>query len=234
RLVGICRTAPDPVPSRGDAGPAPRRTRFPPLHRPSQPTNRRRRLHPLPRPRTMNPFSRSPSRLLGCVLAALFPALLDAQQNWTPVFPQEELGLAVSTVNREWDLIALPEMSRTNALAKTGESLLAVGTSGVLRSTDGRQWQQTASTTELWSVARGAGKLVAVGRIGTVRISEDDGLTWSTAASETPSHLYGVTFGDGRFVAVGADGAVVTSQNGVDWVPQTSGGTQILRSVAYG
>ena len=124
---------------------------------------------------------------------------------------------------------------------------VAVGWSGaILTSPDGVTW--TASqlgVPSLEEVTYGNGKFVAVGRYGYIMTSPD-GLTW-TGQSLEGSRLYGVTYGNGTFVTVGGycnydaygrligcDGTLLTSPDGVDWTPQPSGATNVLRGVTYG
>jgi hypothetical protein len=57
---------------------------------------------------------------------------------------------------------------------------------------------------------------------------------WTIIPSGTTNYLGAVTFGDGVFVAAGDYGTILTSSNGVDWLPSTTGITNSLFGVAQG
>jgi hypothetical protein len=89
---------------------------------------------------------------------------------------------------------------------------------------------------DLYDVAWGNGKFVAVGRSGTI-VYSDDGITWSAAANPAGTqNLYGVAYGPGeKWVAVGATGTLMHSPDGVTWTDNSLGslGTYDLLDVAY-
>lgn len=74
----------------------------------------------------------------------------------------------------------------------------------------------------LSSCAIGAGpsgrnRVVVVGKAGLIRISDDDGASWTEKNSNTASTLRQVRYGNGEFVAVGENGTMVVSPNGNVW-----------------
>lgn len=135
-------------------------------------------------------------------------------------------------------------------------TIVAVGYSQVLTSTDGVNWSAlstepggiTGPTVDLYSTAYGAGLFVTVGTYSTSTSSEEiaydgliatsrDGTDW-TILPYTPDYLSGVTYGGGQFVAVGREGSILTSTDGQTWASQTASGldateTPYLISVLY-
>jgi photosystem II stability/assembly factor-like uncharacterized protein len=75
---------------------------------------------------------------------------------------------------------------------------------------------------DLFSVAYGEGRYVAVGEQGAV-LSSTNAVDWSNHSLHAASELTAVAFGQGRFVAVGPRGLLLVSSNAVDWVPQALG-----------
>lgn len=75
----------------------------------------------------------------------------------------------------------------------------------------------------------------AVGVLGTVLNTEDNGNTWNIRNSETTDDLNSVCFTDGQTgYSVGLNGTILkTSSAGNGWVPLTSGVTNQLFSVKY-
>ena len=49
--------------------------------------------------------------------------------------------------------------------------------------------------------------------------------TWHVRPAATSNQLNGVTYGDGLFVAAGKQTTILTSSNGIDWVPRSAGTT---------
>lgn len=86
----------------------------------------------------------------------------------------------------------------------------------------------------LLDVAYGAGRYVAVGEYGVIRLSTD-GFVWTTKADGTQQDqgLAGIVYANGRFVAVGHKGRILTSTDGLTWSPATSGTTESLTGIAY-
>lgn len=107
--------------------------------------------------------------------------------------------------------------------------------SSLLSAQPGWTWvPQEATRENLWSVAYGAGTLVAAGERGTIVSFDPVQKSWHQEASGTDVWLVGAGFGSGRFVVVGEGGTILTSDdNGVTWTRRESGITTRLNAVAY-
>jgi photosystem II stability/assembly factor-like uncharacterized protein len=78
---------------------------------------------------------------------------------------------------------------------------------------------------------------VAVGNNGTVRISTDNGSTWTSPWVSPPptQNLYSVIYANGVFIAVGDNGTIFRGiNNGRIWTQDTSPITNVLFSVSHG
>ncbi len=125
-----------------------------------------------------------------------------------------------------------------------GGFFVAVGdemTNGaVYASMDGLVWSGNLVSlpgVDLFGVAYGAGKFVAVGYDYTIYTSLD-GLAWSENVGPgggTGFIFSDVTYGNGAFVAVGDNNAVTVSKDGLVWLPVSYiAGGGMLADVAYG
>ncbi|HXI52794.1 MAG TPA: immunoglobulin domain-containing protein [Candidatus Saccharimonadales bacterium] len=127
---------------------------------------------------------------------------------------------------------AVPEVSTNDAGAY---SIVASNAFGVVTGQAGRLVVQRAGPLDRWarlnprpiardlfSVAYGEGRYVAVGDQGAV-LSSTNAVDWSNHSLHAASELTAVAFGQGRFVAVGPRGLLLVSSNAVDWVPQALG-----------
>lgn len=87
----------------------------------------------------------------------------------------------------------------------------------------------------LFDVAFGAGKYVAVGQSGMIRVSTD-GITWDERSSPVGKtrNLRRIVYANGIFVVVGDLGTVLTSTDGLSWYQHDSGTDRNLYSLAYG
>ncbi|ADI84086.1 choice-of-anchor D domain-containing protein [Geobacter sulfurreducens] len=113
----------------------------------------------------------------------------------------------------------------------------------ILTSPDGVTWtprfleQPFNGTLNLFDVAYGGGRFVAVGMEGHVVISEDNGGSWAALPPDPvtrPTNLNGVVFGAGTFVAVGDFGQIVTSTDGSNWVNRPQMSLAELKGVGFG
>lgn len=84
----------------------------------------------------------------------------------------------------------------------------------------------------LWSLAGGAGRLVAVGEGGLV-LESLDGRAWRPVGTGLAEGLRGVAFGEGRFVAVGGEHALLGLGEGA-WRPVRVGPEAGLWGVVHG
>ncbi|MGH1344394.1 MAG: WD40/YVTN/BNR-like repeat-containing protein [Nannocystales bacterium] len=116
---------------------------------------------------------------------------------------------------------------------------IAVGgdaNSMVMRSVDGEVWEEDLHPSGgQWKggVAYGDGRWIAVGGVGTVIRSDDDGSTWVDHEERLPSAGRFVTHADGTFVAIGDNGMIAISEDGESWTDRTQAGAQ-LGSAAFG
>jgi hypothetical protein len=87
--------------------------------------------------------------------------------------------------------------------------LVACGGGGLYRSTDfGATWTRTAVSGYLLGLTAHGGEMVAVGELGLVMRSSDDGATWSVEAGLPFGQLWGVDFSGGTMVVGGAGGVI--------------------------
>jgi hypothetical protein len=99
------------------------------------------------------------------------------------------------------------------------------------------KWAQQYLTPQqqLFDVAYGAGKYVAVGANSKIYTSTDSE-TWEVRQTELSEYgtLGSIIYANNQFVAVGGPGVIVTSPDGKYWTNRVSGTSNILQSIAYG
>jgi len=109
-----------------------------------------------------------------------------------------------------------------------------VKATGILRSADGFNWQEShKANAPLYNITFGDGLFVAVGHGGTILVSQD-GAVWANRRSGTPSSLHDIAYAKGSFIAVGNEGVIATSTDGMSWHIQNSGTDERLHGVTYG
>jgi len=107
-------------------------------------------------------------------------------------------------------------------------------------STDGITWTSGGNfgytiNRSITGIAFGNGTFVAVTNGGTIKISSNNGTTWTSISSGLPISLSDISFGNNTFVTVSGSGTILTSSdNGITWTSRTSGTTNGLTSVAFG
>ena len=85
----------------------------------------------------------------------------------------------------------------------------------------------------LSGVAFGGGRYVAVGRAGTILVS-DDGVAWSMRASNLPHDLADVAWNGNEFLVAGASGTIlVSSDRGESWAFRINGAAENLVRAAW-
>ncbi|HVH44974.1 MAG TPA: hypothetical protein VM925_21625 [Labilithrix sp.] len=107
---------------------------------------------------------------------------------------------------------------------------LVGGSRGVWSAEAQGEWQPTAigptdTTTQFWGLARGSGRLVAVGQSweesyttgGDVYVRDDATGRWTSELHVSTGMFVAVAHRAGRFVAVGEKGTIATSANGGRW-----------------
>lgn len=118
-----------------------------------------------------------------------------------------------------WELIGYSPVFEDAVWA--GEQYLAITSSFVSRSSDGRGWEHQTMTSDfsLNAIETGAGRTVVVGTFGGIAHSTD-GVTWQRVGTGDTGTFHGVAFGNGLWLAVGP-GIIFTSPNGVDWTQRS-------------
>lgn len=93
-------------------------------------------------------------------------------------------------------------------------------------------WRNPTTTgNDLWAVAYGAGRYVAVGRAGTI-LTSTDGSGWVPQTQFMPTLFTNVVFADSKFVAVGSNGNVLVSTDGLSWISRNVGEVGVLYGAA--
>ncbi len=112
--------------------------------------------------------------------------------------------------------------------------LLVLAAARQLRADSLDEWTVVASGTgmNLYGIAYGSGRFVAVGQSGTTLVATNPG-TWNPGTNSASGSLYGVAWGNNQFVAVGDNGTILTSADGSEWTTQTSPTTNSLKAVRY-
>lgn len=110
----------------------------------------------------------------------------------------------------------------------TGSQFVLVGHGGiVVTSPDGVAWtlRSTGTDHDLFDIATGAGRIVAVAGNGFIYHSTD-GITWAQHIPPAPRiSLNTVTWGGDRFLAAGFGSDVLTSADGIVWEQESIGQT---------
>lgn len=110
----------------------------------------------------------------------------------------------------------------------------AVGKGGYIGSTgDGSRWQRHESNTakDLFSVAYGEGRFVAVG--DKTILYSNDGSTWRSAETVVNVALKGIKYDAGLFVAVGEMETILFSTDGIRWTFSSAGVTSKFSAICY-
>jgi hypothetical protein len=129
----------------------------------------------------------------------------------------------------DWSLLTSGSFVGLSDVTWGNNLFVAVGNDTTIRtSPDGAVWTTrltVPSTGALFGVTWGGGQFVAVGQGDSNQVfTSVDGMSWAAqTATDQWVVLQAVAWGNNQFVAVGDQGVVLTSQNGVDWTPQTAG-----------
>ncbi len=182
-------------------------------------------------------IKRSPLVSAACFLAAIFQlvpnAHADVLNSWAikQLTPTNPLGIYY-----RFDVTGIAYGN--NRYVAVGK-FASTDYGAIVYSSDGLNWNYCvppAGVTNpnpilnLYDVAYGNGKFVAVGYWGSICTSSN-GIDWTTQfVSPAVNNLFGVAYGNGIFVAVGDD--IYTSVDGDTWVPRQRSGT--FYSVAFG
>lgn len=145
-----------------------------------------------------------------------------------------------------WNIRNSALTNRLNGVVYGDGLFVAVGSeTTILTSPNGRDWTvQPAGTTSptIWSAAFGDSRYVLGGGEGALIRSSTNGLHWTDGLSTIGAEnihavTYGYAFGKGLFVAVGKGAHantsyVLTSSNGLDWIPRSVPTTNTLFGVS--
>jgi hypothetical protein len=146
-----------------------------------------------------------------------------------------EVGKVVLSIDdgNTWTQL-LPDFSssKLNGVSASNTYIVVVGNdASVWYSTNASNWTEgtisgSSITTNIKSVAYGAGKFIAVGdKTGTsatdpgLILLSTDGITWSqiSSSSITTNNLNQVYYGNNRFYVVGEENTLITSSDGINW-----------------
>lgn len=131
--------------------------------------------------------------------------------------------IAVSSNGAQWANTLVDSNWSFNDVTFGGAEYVGVGADGKFAtSTNALNWtlRETGDTNALKSVAWGSGQFVTVGDSGTILTSTNARL-WSRVPLSNSNNLDQVVFANGLFACLDtSDGSVLTSTNGVDWIPQ--------------
>lgn len=150
-----------------------------------------------------------------------------------------------------WTAQNIPDVGGIGALTWGNGQFVALGANVaadnqvILTSADGVTWDAQAldlrvdgSLSLLRSIAWGAGLYVALGG-DTGIVTSEDAVTWTVLPLVDKSSLKDIIWTGSQFVAVGSSwgvgigaGGVATSQDGINWTPQSSG-VYRLNSIAW-
>jgi len=148
--------------------------------------------------------------------------------------PDESTWSDINGVNDSWPTFFRGVAHGDDTFVVVGGSY--VGVPGVIVALkSGKAWTFVDSGTRnnLYGVAYGNGRFVAVGDHDTI-LSSKDGICWRKRNSRTSDTLFAsVAFGNSTFVAVGDSGTILTSTDGVRWKTRPSGASMYLSKVYY-
>lgn len=141
----------------------------------------------------------------------------------------------------EWTRRATGEAMWLNSVVWTGGQAVAVGQAGlVMTSPDGITWNSRRSKGigDFFSMAWTGSQFVAVGseygRPWGIIATSPDGTRWTRRNPDTTMPwLHSVVWTGKNLVAVGKFGAVLTSQDGIDWVRRLSDSAIFLHSIIW-
>lgn len=150
-------------------------------------------------------------------LLILSPAIFAAGWSLTQSTPQPLWGIAQGN-------------GLVIAVGEQGSILSGAAASGTL------VWSPRVSGTTVWltNVGYGNSRWVAVGDLGTIITSDDNGVTWTARVSNTTSRLNAVCYGNNLWLAVGENGSVLSSPDATTWTVRPSLSSGYFRGLGFG
>jgi hypothetical protein len=145
-------------------------------------------------------------------------------------------AIAWSKLNLDTTLCCFTQVIYINPkFIAVGADLLIRGLTMV--SSDGLNWTNMTPVSErlpyeLWSVAFGNNRLVALGQNGGCLISSD-GVSWSRGDTSLKDDFHSIAYGNGYFVGIG-ENRIFRSPDGIKWAKDTIMKNGQMYSIAYG
>jgi hypothetical protein len=119
------------------------------------------------------------------------------------------------------------------AVAWSGTTLVAVGDSTIVSSSDGAHWTvRNSPTFTQQGVTWTGSQFVVVGDFADV-LTSPDGITWTGRGVASSNDLQAVAASPSIIVAVGQSGTIFSSADGVTWTSRTSNTTNFLNGVIW-
>lgn len=142
----------------------------------------------------------------------------------------------VNTLGVIWEEISGITTRTLQGVGASADRYVLTGDDGViLTSVNGSNWTilPPVTTKFLSGVTAHPGGWVAAGERGALLRAGGDASVWTVVPPATTNWLNRVRWVGDRLVAVGQNGTVLTSSDGLEWAPRTSGSSLWLKDVTY-
>lgn len=132
-----------------------------------------------------------------------------------------------------WTQRTLPRIEHFHGVSTKGPLNVILGETRVYTSTDGEEWTERATPSQLplQDILWDGSKYVAVGGrflSSAYIVTSPDGITWTRAMHVGTQDLRGVAFNGSLYIAVGATSAIQVSEDGFNWTqPEFFAGTNL-------
>lgn len=153
----------------------------------------------------------------------IFLAIDDAGDRW------------VSPNGVNWSFGQTSRAGALRGLVFAAGTFVVSGISGIQTTVNGNVFTARVvdNTTFLEAAVYGRGLFLATGA-GGITYRSTNAVAWTLLPSTTAAQLRGLAFFNNEFVGVGTAGTIVTSPDGSQWTPRTSGTDQLLLAVGAG
>lgn len=120
------------------------------------------------------------------------------------------------------------------AVVITTSIYVVCGATGIYRTMNsGNSWQNVVNNTKLYSVGYNSGNIISTGDMGRCYRSTDNGASFILNVINPAIDFYAAYLSAGFGLVAGTGGAIyVTTNNGTSWLPEVSGTTQTIKSIA--